>query len=132
MIVGMGIDLVEVARIEKAYTKFGERFLQRVLLPDEAQYCLSHRRPAHFIAGRFAVKEAVSKAFGTGIGAALGWHDIEVRRKDSGEPYVVLHGKGEELMLARRANVVHISITHTETSAAAVAILEHVPKLTDA
>jgi holo-[acyl-carrier protein] synthase len=132
MIVGVGIDLVEVERIERAYAKFGERFLSRVLLPEEAAYCLSHRKPGPFIAGRFAVKEAVSKAFGTGIGARLGWQDIEVRRKESGEPYLMLHGKGQELLLARRANVVHISITHTDVSAAAVAIVEQIPTLTDA
>ena len=132
MIVGMGIDLVEIERIERIYAKFGERFLSRVLLPDEAKYCLSYRRPAPFIAGRFAVKEAVSKALGTGIGALLGWHDIELRRKESGEPWLVLHGKGQELLLARKANVVHVSITHTEMSAAAVAILEQRSKLTDA
>jgi holo-[acyl-carrier protein] synthase len=132
MIVGVGIDLVEVARIERVYTKFGERFLGRVLLREEADYCLSHRKPATFIAGRFAVKEAVSKAFGTGMGALLGWHDIEVRRKESGEPYVILHGRGEELLAARKANVVHISISHTEVNAVAVAILEQLPTLTDA
>ena len=132
MILGVGIDLVEVARIEKAYTKFGERFVERVLLPDEAKYCLSHRRPAHFIAGRFAAKEAVSKALGTGIGASLGWHDIEVRRKETGEPYLILHGKGEELLLAKKANVVHISITHTDVTAAAVAVVERIATLTDA
>jgi holo-[acyl-carrier protein] synthase len=132
MIVGLGIDLVEVERIERVYNKFGERFLGRVLLADESSYCLSHRKPATFIAGRFAVKEAVSKAFGTGIGTLLGWHDIEVRRKETGEPYVILHGKGELLLAARKANVVHISISHTESSAVAVAILEQLPTLTDA
>lgn len=132
MIIGVGIDLVEVDRIERAYTKFGGRFLDRVLLQEEASYCVSHRKPAAFIAGRFAIKEAVSKAFGTGIGASLGWHDIEVRRKESGEPYVILHGKGQELLIARKANVLHISLSHTDTNAMAVAILEQIPILTDA
>jgi holo-[acyl-carrier protein] synthase len=132
MIVGIGIDLAEVARIQRVFEKFGERFVERVLLPEEASYCLSHRRPAPFLAGRFAAKEAVSKALGTGIGERLGWHDIEVRRKESGEPYVILHGKGELLLAEKKANVVHLSITHTEVSAAAFVILEQLPKLTDA
>ena len=68
--------------------------MNRILLPDEIAYCLAHRRPAPFLAARFAAKEAISKAFGTGIGAALGWQDMEIRRKESGEPFVVLHGKG--------------------------------------
>lgn len=132
MIVGIGIDLVEVERIEKAYEKFGARFLQRVLTPEESTYCLSHQRPGPFIAARFAAKEAVSKAFGTGIGAAIGWHQIEVRHKESGEPYVSLSGKGLDLFAARKANVIHLSISHTNTNAVAVAILEKISHLTDA
>ena len=81
MILGTGIDLIEVARIASSFAKFGERFVNRVLLPDEIAYCLAHKNPAPFLAVRFAAKEAVSKAFGTGIGAQLGWQDIEIRRK---------------------------------------------------
>lgn len=124
MILGTGIDIIEVARIEASYQKFGERFLNRILLPAEISYCLSHRMPGPFLAARFAAKEAVSKAFGTGIGAELGWQDIEVRRKESGEPYVVLHGGGQELLARRRARTVHISLSHTQAHAAAMAILE--------
>ena len=124
MILGTGIDLIEVARIAASYARFGERFVHRVLRPDEIAYCLAHQHPAPFLAVRFAAKEAVSKAFGTGIGASLGWHDIEVRRKESGEPFVVLHGKGAELLAARGARQLHLSLTHTENYAAATAILE--------
>jgi holo-[acyl-carrier protein] synthase len=124
MILGTGIDLIEVARIAASHEKFGERFVNRILLPDEIAYCLQHRKPAPFLAARFAAKEAVSKAFGTGIGAALGWQDVEVRRKESGEPFVVLHGKGAELFAARGAKKLHLSLTHTENYAAATAILE--------
>ena len=124
MILGTGIDIIEVARIAASHEKFGERFLNRILLPAEIAYCLSHRRPAPFLAARFAAKEAVSKAFGTGIGKPLGWQDIEIRRHESGEPFVVLHGKGEELFAARGAKKIHISLTHTENYAAATAILE--------
>lgn len=132
MIVGVGIDLVDVARIESTWQRHGDRFLSRILVPDEAAYCKSHRNPAPFIAARFAAKEAVSKAFGTGIGAALGWHNIEVRRRDSGQPYVVMHGKGAELLALHKANQIHISITHTATQAVVVAILEQVDRLTGA
>jgi holo-[acyl-carrier protein] synthase len=124
MILGTGIDIIEVARIAASFEKFGERFVNRILLPDEIAYCLSHKRPAPFLAVRFAAKEAVSKAFGTGIGAALGWQDIEIRRKESGEPFVVLHGKGRELFAARGAQRLHVSLSHTEHYAAATAILE--------
>ena len=124
MILGTGIDIIEVARIAASFEKFGERFVNRILLPDETAYCLGHRRPAPFLAARFAAKEAISKAFGTGIGAQLGWQDMEVRRRESGEPFVVLHGKGAELFSARGAKKLHISLSHTESYAAATAILE--------
>jgi len=124
MILGTGIDLIEVARIAASHEKFGDRFINRILVPDEIAYCLSHRVPAPFLAVRFAAKEAVSKAFGTGIGAELGWRDIEIRRKESGEPYVVLHGKGRELFEARGGKKLHVSLSHTEHYAAATAILE--------
>ena len=124
MILGVGIDIIEVARVQASYEKFGERFLGRILLPDEVSYCLTHKTPGPFFAARFAAKEAVSKAFGTGIGAQLGWRDVEVRRKESGEPYVVLHGKGEKLLKERNARAVLISLSHTENYVTAVAVLE--------
>jgi len=83
MILGTGIDIIEVSRIRASYEKFGERFLKRILRPEEIAYCLSHRFPAPFLAARFAAKEAISKAFGTGIGKQLGWQDLEVGRKES-------------------------------------------------
>ena len=124
MILGTGIDIIEVARIASSYEKYGERFVNRILLPEEIAYCLAHRQPAPFLAVRFAAKEAISKAFGTGIGAQLGWQDMEIRRKESGEPFVVLHGKGAELFAARGAQRLHVSLSHTEHYAAATAILE--------
>jgi holo-[acyl-carrier protein] synthase len=124
MILGTGIDLIEVARIRASFEKFGDRFALRILVGSELEYCLSHKDPAPFIAARFAAKEAVSKAFGTGIGASIGWHDIEVRRKESGEPYVILHGKGETLFRAREAGRLHLSISHTIQHATAISILE--------
>jgi holo-[acyl-carrier protein] synthase len=124
MILGTGIDIIEVTRIAASYEKFGERFVNRILLPDEIAYCRSHKNPAPFLAARFAAKEAISKAFGTGIGAQLGWQDMEIRRKESGEPYVVMHGKGEELFAARNAKRLLISLSHTANYAAATAILE--------
>lgn len=124
MILGTGIDIIEVSRVAAAYERHGERFVNRILRPAEIAYALSHKRPGPFLAARFAAKEAVSKAFGTGIGAQLGWQDIEVCRKESGEPYVVLHDGGQRLLEARGGRVVHLSLSHTENYAAAVAVLE--------
>ena len=124
MILGVGIDIIEVARIASSYEKFGERFVNRILHADEIAYCLSHKNPAPFLAVRFAAKEAISKAFGTGISAQLGWQDMEVARKESGEPFVILHGKGKKLFEERGAKNLLISLSHTEVHATAVAILE--------
>lgn len=124
MILGVGIDLIEVERIQASYKRFGERFLNRILHPAEIAYCLTHKEPAPFLAARFAAKEAISKAFGTGIGAQLGWLDMEVGRRESGEPFVVLHGNGLKLLEERRARAVLLSLSHTQSHATAVAILE--------
>jgi holo-[acyl-carrier protein] synthase len=124
VILGTGIDIIEVERIEAAHKRFGDRFVQRILLQAELEYCFSHKSPGPFLAARFAGKEAISKAFGTGVGAQLGWLDMEICRKESGEPYVVLHGKGLSLLAARAGRIVHISLSHTEKHATAVAILE--------
>ena len=124
MILGIGIDIIEVSRIQSSHEKFGERFLKRILHPNEIAYCLSHKAPGPFLAVRFAAKEAISKAFGTGIGAQLSWQDMEVGRRESGEPFVILHGNGEKLLAERGARVVLISLSHTQQHATAVAILE--------
>jgi holo-[acyl-carrier protein] synthase len=124
VILGIGTDIIEVGRIRESYERFGDRFLQRVLRPAEVAYCLSHKLPAPHLAVRFAAKEAISKAFGTGIGRHLGWQDMEILRKESGEPYVVLHDSGVRLLQERGAAKVHISLSHTQTYATAVALLE--------
>ena len=124
MILGVGIDIIEVARISASLEKFGERFGEKILLPAEKEYCLAHAHPAPFVAARFAAKEAISKAFGTGIGASLGWRDMEIAHKPTGEPFVVLHGKGKELFAARKAKQLLVSISHTDNYAAVTAVLE--------
>jgi len=124
MILGTGIDLIEVARVQGAVERFGDRFLAKVLLPAEIEYCRGFSQPGPHIAARFAAKEAVSKAFGTGIGGDLSWQDIEVARHPSGQPHIRLHGKALALLASRGGRVVHLSLTHTQGHAAAVAVLE--------
>ena len=122
-VLGTGIDIVETERIDDSLKRFGERFLKRVYHPDEIAYANSMKFPALHLAARFAAKEAISKAFGTGIGKQLGWQDMEIRRKESGEPYVVLHGKGLELAARRGVSTVLVSLSHCKAYAAASAIL---------
>ena len=95
-IIGIGIDLVDCARIENSIERFGDRFLQRVFTSGEIAYSQSMKFPARHLAARFAAKEALSKAFGTGIGKSMGWRDLDVQKKESGEPFVVLSGGARE------------------------------------
>jgi holo-[acyl-carrier protein] synthase len=122
-IIGTGVDIVETARIRDSLDKFGERFLNRCFWPNEVTYCNGMKFPALHFAARFAAKEAISKAFGTGIGHQLGWKDMEIRKRDSGEPYVALHGKGEELARARGVTDVFVSLSHCKDYAAAQAVI---------
>jgi holo-[acyl-carrier protein] synthase len=125
-IVGIGIDLVDCARIESSISRFGERFLRRVFTQGEIAYSQSMKFPERHFAARFAAKEALSKAFGTGIGKSMGWRDLDVRKKESGEPYVVLSGGAERMARERKVEKVWISLSHTETVGMATIILEAV------
>jgi holo-[acyl-carrier protein] synthase len=123
-IVGIGIDLVDCARIESSIARFGDRFLQRIFTEGEIAYAQSMKFPARHFAARFAAKEALSKAFGTGIGKAMGWRDLDVRKKESGEPYVVLSGGAEKMAKESGVTKVWISLSHTDESGMATIILE--------
>ena len=121
-ILGIGVDIVEIARIEKSITRLGEPFLRRVFTEAEREYCARMALSAPSYAARFAAKEAVSKAFGTGIGGSVGWLDIEVQRKTSGEPFIVLHGGASALAQRLGIREVLISLSHSEHYAVANAI----------
>ncbi len=122
-VLGLGCDLCEVARLRGVWERQGERFLEFTYTEGERAYCLKMRDPAPFLAARFAAKEAVAKAFGTGIGAELGWHSIEVVHGDRGEPLVRLDEKGATLLAARGATGVLVTLSHTDSMAMAVAAL---------
>jgi holo-[acyl-carrier protein] synthase len=124
MIKGIGIDLIETARVRRTVDRFGERFFGRVFTPGEIKYCKSMKHPDRHFAARFAAKEAVSKCFGTGIGRDLGWKDVEILRDKRGKPSVKLHGNG--LALARRMKVkkIFVSLSHTELYGSAMAVIE--------
>ena len=123
-IVGTGIDIVDVARIARAAERHGNRFLNRVFTPKEAEYCRSRGVPAQHLAGRFAVKEAVLKALKTGWSEGILWREVEVERGPSGEPSVQLYGaaarRAEEMGITR----MHISLSHTGNHAIAHAVAE--------
>ncbi len=126
-IVGIGIDVVDCARIESSIERFGERFLRRVFTEGEIAYSQSMKFPARHFAARFAAKEALSKAFGTGIGKAMGWRDLDVRKKESGEPYVVLSAGAQRMANELGVEKVWISLSHTDTIGMATIVLEARP-----
>lgn len=123
-VLGIGVDMVEVERIQHSLDRFGERFMKRVFTDSEIAYCLSMKFSARHFAARFAAKEAVSKAFGTGIGKAMGWRDIDVRKKPSGEPFLVFSGPAKELTERRGVQTALITLSHTEHHAMATIVLE--------
>src|SRR6201992_267101 len=93
MIIGSGIDMVEISRIQESVERFGQRFLDRIFTATEQAYCLRKKRSAESFAARFAAKEAGAKALGTGISRGVNWLEIEVIREPGGKPSVQFHGR---------------------------------------
>lgn len=122
MIVGLGLDVVELSRIEHSLERFGDKFARRILTPAEFEAMPQNAVP--YLAARFAAKEAASKALGTGIAMGVGFHDLEVRRLTSGQPVLHLHGEAANRMQALGATRAHISLTHGRDTAVAVVVLE--------
>jgi len=122
-VLGIGVDVVETARIESSLERFGDRFLERVFTDEEIAYCNSMKYPARHYAARFAAKEAVSKAFGTGIGGTTGWKEIEVKRKESGEPYIQLHGAAQKHAEELQVVTVFASLSHSDNYSVANAVV---------
>ena len=123
-VLGIGVDLVECARIQHSIDRFGDRFLHRVFTDGEIEYSMSMKFPARHLAARFAAKEAVSKAFGTGIGKAMGWRNIDIRKKPNGEPFLVFSGPARELANQRGVISALVTLSHTEHHAMASVILD--------
>jgi holo-[acyl-carrier protein] synthase len=123
-VLGIGVDLVENDRMQEMLDRWGPKFKEKVFLKKEQQYCETKAAPGHHYAARFAVKEAVSKAFGTGMGPHIGWLDIEVvRDPETGAPSVKLSKKARKLASARNAGDVLVSLSHTKNYAMAHALL---------
>ncbi|MEQ8844450.1 MAG: holo-ACP synthase [Phycisphaerales bacterium] len=124
MILGHGVDLVEVERVARSVERFGDRFLDRVFTQKEREYAGDGPRRHEHLAARFAAKEAVFKALGTGWAQGAGWTDIEVVRSASGRPGIVLHGRAQELAFRMGVKWWHLSLTHTRGMAIASVIGE--------
>jgi holo-[acyl-carrier protein] synthase len=124
MIVGVGIDTVEIPRLRKTLARYGDRFIQRVFTPEERDYCAAHADPAPHFAVRFAAKEALFKALGTGWARGVTWQDVEVRRKAPAAPFLELTGEAQRLSKTFGTQSIHLSLSHSENTAIALVILE--------
>jgi holo-[acyl-carrier protein] synthase len=128
MIIGSGIDLAEIGRIQRTIERYGSRFLNRIYTASEQAYCLRKRNSAESFAARFAAKEAGAKALGTGISRGVNWLEIEVVREHGGRPTLKFHGRAAQI--AAHLGVAHsaLSITHTADLAMASVVLEDGPE----
>jgi holo-[acyl-carrier protein] synthase len=124
MIAGVGIDLVELGRFEAAVRRQGAPFLRRLFTAAERRYCDGHRNRIPHYSARFAAKEAVLKALGTGWTGGIRWTDVEILRESSGSVSVRLAGLARKAASKKRIRRVHLSITHADSHAAAVAVAE--------
>jgi holo-[acyl-carrier protein] synthase len=124
MIAGIGVDIVDIARIQALLDRYGERFLRRVYTEKETAYAMGGANRAERLAGRFAVKEAVMKALGTGKSLGILWRDVETVRGRMGKPDVHLHGQAVKWAKLRGGGAVHVTITHDGGKAVAFVIIE--------
>jgi holo-[acyl-carrier protein] synthase len=123
ILLGLGCDIIETDRVRGVYERQGERFLARVFTDEERAYCLAMKHPHKHLAARFAAKEAVSKAFTTGIGAELGWKSVSVYHGLRQAPQVRLDAQGLSLLAQIGATSILLTLSHTDTMAMAVAAL---------
>jgi len=124
MIVGTGIDIVAVERIARLYERHGERVYRHLLTAAETEVILGLGQPVTRLAGRFAAKEAVLKALGTGWARGIGFTQIEILNDEAGAPHVTLSGRAAERCTELGGRIWHLSISHERDTAVAMAILE--------
>ena len=124
MIIGIGVDLVEIARMERAIARHPERLVQRVFTETEQRECHGRRRPAMHYAARFAAKEAFLKAVGLGLRGGMRWRDVGVVHAPSGKPSLAIQGRAAERMRELGARHALVSLSHTDEHACAVVVLE--------
>lgn len=128
MIIGTGIDLVDITRIEAVIKKFGEKFIRRILTPYEIELLQNIKDIERFIATRFSTKEAVSKALGTGIAHGISWKQIELRNNEKGKPFIVLYGNSLEYIKSLTGSDYNINVTisHEKKIVVAMVIIEKI------
>jgi len=124
VIVGIGVDIVEIERLRAVLERQKDRFLRRVFTPGEQEYCSKHRDPVPHYAVRFAAKESLFKALGTGWSGGVSWQNVEILRKGGGAPTVSLSGAAGDAARRLGAKNIHVSLSHSDQNAVAVIVLE--------
>jgi holo-[acyl-carrier protein] synthase len=125
MIVGTGIDMIEIERIAQSIARYGDRFLSRIFTPGEIAYCQAKKNSAESFAARFAAKEAGAKALGTGIQHGVTWKELEVRRLPGHRPNLYFSGRAQEIATQLGVRHISLSLTHSATTAMAAVHLEN-------
>jgi holo-[acyl-carrier protein] synthase len=121
-IIGIGTDITECLRIARMIERHGELFIDRVYTPDETAYCQNRKQSTQHFTGRWAAKEAILKAIGTGWVRGITWRDMEIRNDSSGRPVVAVRGGVQEVVEQLGITEIQVSISHCHTHATAVAI----------
>jgi holo-[acyl-carrier protein] synthase len=124
MIYGIGIDLVNIKRLERAMERWGDRFVGRVFTSDERKFCYKRAYPASAFALRFAAKEAFSKALGLGMKRGIRWRDIEIFHHPGGQPYLKLHGRSSDICREKKITSSHLSLSDEGEYGLAMVVLE--------
>jgi len=125
MIVGIGVDIVETARVQRLVTKFGARFARRILTDDELDEFNRRQQSSSYLSTRFAGKEATAKALGTGIGEQFGFHSLQIEHDDEGKPVLKFLGSGLELIARREIGNAMISLSDEKSYVVAMVVLEN-------
>lgn len=124
MIIGIGTDIVQISRIKASLDRLGQRFAERILTADELKQWRVHTRPEQFLAKRFAVKEAASKALGTGLGQGVSWQHISLDHTELGAPLLLLTGKAEQRAQLLGVRHSHVSLSDEVDTVVAFVVLE--------
>jgi holo-[acyl-carrier protein] synthase len=124
MIYGIGVDLVNIKRVERVMERWGDRFVGRVFTSEEREFCFKRAYPASAFALRFAAKEAFSKALGFGMRRGIRWRDIEIFHHPGGQPYFKLHGRSSDICRGEKITSYHLSLSDEGEYGVAMVVLE--------
>ncbi len=124
MIVGTGVDIIEIDRVRESHRRHGDRFLKRIFTESEMKYCLKKKDPYPSLAARFAAKEAAVKAFADGFARGWKWTDLEVLRSAGGKPGLAFHGSFATAARKRKITDAHLTLSHSKRDAVALVVLE--------